>query len=154
MNTDNTMLGSPEEEFLKHGTYATNTVGVSMRPLFKTHRDMIIVKKPQGELSKYDVALYKVREKYILHRVIAVRENEYIIRGDNTFRKEHIPKENVIGVLVAFNRKGKRHEVTETGYKIYSRVWHFIYPVRYLFNLANRILHKIYRTIFRRKKTN
>ena len=153
MLSDFTSPSTIEKELDTHGIYASNTMGVSMRPLFKTHRDMIIVKKPQGELSKYDVALYKVREKYILHRVIAVRENEYIIRGDNTFRKEHIPKENVIGVLVAFNRKGRRHEVTELGYKIYSRFWHFIYPARYLFNLANRILHKIYRTIFRRKKT-
>ena len=152
MGIDSSKL-SIESELDTYGFYASNTMGVSMRPLFKTHRDMIIVKKPDGELKKYDVALYRVREKYILHRVIAVRENEYIIRGDNTFRKEHIPKDKVIGVLVAFNRKGKRHEVTEPGYKFYSRFWNFIYPLRLFFNFCNRALHKIYRIIFKRNKS-
>ena len=154
MDSASNSFATIESELESHGIYASNTMGVSMRPLFKTHRDMVILKKPEGELKKYDVALYRVREKYILHRVIAVREHEYIIRGDNTFKKEHIPKEAVIGVLIAFNRCGKRHEVTELGYKIYSRVWHYIYPLRVLYNFAYRVLAKIYRTLFKRRKQN
>lgn len=141
-----------EDQLREHGTFASNTVGKSMEPLFRTHRDMIIVKRAEGELKKYDVALYKTPEgKYILHRVIAVKESEYLIRGDNTYTVEHVKKDAVLAVLVAFNRAGKRHGVEETGYKIYSRIWNFIYPVRKLINLSYRALAKIYRCIFKRK---
>ncbi len=122
-----------EQELEKHGVHASTTVGVSMRPLFRTRRDMIILKKPDRELRKYDVVLYRDRQgKYIMHRIIKVRESEYIIRGDNTYRPEHVPKGRIIAILTEFNRKGKRHSCDERGFKIYSRVWTFIYPVRFV----------------------
>ena len=146
------MKGFIESELDTHGFYASNTLGVSMRPLFKTHRDMIVVKKPEAELKKYDVGLYVTpRGKYILHRVMKVRATEYIFRGDNTYSPEHVPKEWVIGVLVKFNRKGKTHTVDEISYRIYSRLWHFIYPVRFVLRKTRVLLGRIYRKIFRKK---
>ena len=140
-----------ERELEEYGVYASITAGVSMRPLFKTGRDMVIIEKPKGELSRFDVALYRSRSgAYTLHRVIRVKDDEYLIRGDNTFRIEHIAKDRVIGVLTAFNRKGKRHSTSELGYRIYSRVWNFIYPVRYLIHLPRLILGKVYRKFFRK----
>ncbi len=145
--------GIIESELSEHGFYASNTLGTSMRPLFKTHRDMIVVKKPEEELKKYDVALYVTpRGKYILHRVIGVRNDIYLIRGDNTYSVEHVPKEWVIGVLVKFNRKGKTHTVDERGYKIYSRIWHFIYPVRHVVMFFYRAARAVLRRLFKRKK--
>ena len=140
-----------EEQLLKYGSYATNTVGVSMKPLFKTKRDVVIIKKPDGELKKYDVALYPRGDKYVLHRVIKVRDDDYVIRGDNTFALEHIAKERIIGVLTEFNRKGKHHSVTDFSFRVYSRVWNFIYPIRYLVHLPRPILVRIYRRLFKRK---
>ena len=141
-----------EGELEKYGAYASTTVGVSMRPLFKTGRDMVIIEKPKGELRRFDVALYKSRSgAYTLHRVVRVKADEYLIRGDNTFRIEHIAKERVIGVLTAFNRKGKRHSTDELGYRIYSRVWNFIYPIRYLIHLPRPFLGRVYRKIFKKK---
>ena len=144
--------GVIESELSKHGVYASVTRGPSMKPLFKTARDMVIVKKPDRPLKKYDVVLYTgAKNRYTMHRIIAVRDNEYLIRGDNTYRIEHIPKENIIGVLTEFNRKGKRHSTEELSFKIYSMVWNFIYPVRYvcfktyvpLRRFAGRVYHKI-----------
>jgi len=145
--TDNNI----EEILERDGVYASVTSGCSMLPLFKTHRDMIVVTKPTKKLSKYDVALYRISGKYILHRVIAIDEERgvYIIRGDNTYSKEYIPFKKVIGVLVSFNRKGKRYDVTERGYRIYSATWNAIYPLRYLahalFSIPRRILRKIFK---------
>ena len=142
-----------EQELDKHGVYATRTTGTSMRPLFKTHRDMVIIEKPKGELEKYDVALYHSinGKEYVLHRVIAVREKDYVIRGDNTFVKEYVPKEAVVGVLTAFNRKGKRHSTDDLGFRVYSVIWNFIYPVRFVFRCFRNVLAKIYHKIFRKK---
>lgn len=142
--------GLIESELERHGSYASNTLGTSMRPLFRTHRDMIIVKRPDSELKKYDVALYVARGgKYILHRVVGVRDDFYLIRGDNTFLLERVPKSAVIGVLVKFNRKGKTHTVDELPYKIYSRVWNFIYPIRFAMHMLRRLLVRIYRKLFK-----
>ena len=141
-----------EEQLLKYGSYATNTVGVSMKPLFKTKRDVVIIKKPDGELKKYDVALYPRGDKYVLHRVIKVRDDDYVIRGDNTFSKEYIKKSDVIGVLYAFNRKGRRHDVSEFGYKFYSRFWNFLYPIRNFIRITRTFFARIFRKLFPKKK--
>ena len=143
-----------ENQLSLHGVYATNTSGVSMRPLFKTHRDVVVIEKPEGELKKYDVVLYKAlnEEKFILHRIIGVREDVYVIRGDNTFIKEYVKKDRIIGVLTSFNRKGKRHTVDEAGYRLYSRFWNFIYPIRWFFKKVRSVLGRIYRKLFRKKR--
>ncbi len=150
--TSDRASGLIEKELSENGYYASNTLGKSMRPLFKTRRDMIIVKRPESELKKYDVALYVTPNgKYILHRVIAVKENIYLIRGDNTYSVERVPKDWVIGVLVKFNRRGSLHTVDERSYKLYSRVWHFIYPVRHALQFCKRAALALARRIFRRK---
>ncbi len=137
-----------EDELSAHGTYASVTKGVSMRPLFKTDRDMVILEKPRGELRKYDVALYRDGTgKYILHRVIAVKDNHYVIRGDNTYVREYVAKDRIIGVLTEFNRAGKHCSVTARRYRLYARVWNFIYPLRaaayYTLRTAKRAARKI-----------
>ncbi len=144
-----------EEELSAHGACVVTTKGRSMQPLFKTRRDAVVIKRAEGELKKYDVALYRAPERtdaYILHRVIAVRADEYIIRGDNTYKKEHVPKDAVVGVLVSFNRKGKRGSVENFGYKLYSRFWNFIYPIRFLCAKCRALLGKIYRGLFGKRK--
>ena len=141
-----------EEELRKHGSYASTTRGFSMQPLFKTGRDVVIIKKPCGELKKYDVALYHGRNgSYVMHRVIRVLDNEYIIRGDNTFINEHVPKDSIIGVLTEFNRKGKKYTVNDRAYRIYSVIWTFIYPVRLIKYKLRRLAGKIYRKVFKRR---
>lgn len=155
MNVENNPSLCIEDELNKYGTYATNTVGVSMQPLFKTHRDVVVLKKPDRDLKKYDVVLYTgASHKYILHRIIGVRDDCFVIRGDNTFIKEYVPRDRILAYLVSFNRKGKRHTVDEFGYKLYSRFWNFIYPIRYLINLFRRVLGKIKRMFLKGGKKN
>ncbi len=138
-----------ERELDTVGVFASNTVGVSMKPLFKTHRNMVVIEKPKGELKKYDVVLYKNRlSKYVLHRIIKVENERYVIRGDNTFVKEYLPKSEILGVLVAYRDKNKRHTVNDLSYKIYSRLWNFIYPVRHAVHSCRVMLGKIYRKMF------
>lgn len=139
-----------ESELNSHGIYASTTNGVSMEPLFRTGRDVVILEVPKGELKKYDVALYKSnRGAYTLHRVIGVRNDEYLIRGDNTYRIEHIRKDRIIAVLTEFNRKGKKYSVNDRWYMLYARIWNFIYPVRYFLRLPRRIASKIYHKLIK-----
>lgn len=151
--SDYSFDNSLEKELRENGVYASVTKGDSMRPLFKTNRDVIILSVPKSELKKYDVALYRARsDKYVLHRVVKVTSDKYIIRGDNTYALEYIDKDRILAVLTEFNRNGKKHSVNDLSYRIYSRIWNFIYPIRALYVKLRHTAGKLYRKIFRRKQ--
>ena len=119
-----------EDLLQRDGRLVYKTRGVSMEPMLRQNRDLVIIQVPASRLKKYDVALYKRGKAYILHRVIEVKGDYYFIRGDNTFFPERVSDDDVIGVLSAFQRKGKQYKVTDRGYLIYARVWCAIYPLR------------------------
>ena len=119
-----------EEILEQKGWLVYKTKGISMLPMLHENQDLVVIQTPEGRLKKYDVALYKRGDAYILHRVIGVREDGYDIRGDNTYSIEKVPEDAVIGVLTSFIRKGKKVEVTDHGYRMYARVWNAIYPIR------------------------
>ena len=148
--TDINESGVIEKELAERGSIAYITKGVSMRPLFRTRRDMIVIKPPERALKKYDIVLYRGEGgEYILHRIIKVRKDCFVIRGDNTYSKEFVPKDKVIGILVSYNRNGRSGSPEGLGFKIYSRLWHFIYPLRRLYIAARHTLGRIYRKVFR-----
>ena len=119
------------EEILEQtGWLVYKTRGISMLPMLHENQDLVEIRVPEDRLKKYDVALYKRGKAYVLHRVIGVREGGYDIRGDNTYAIGKVPEDAVIGVLVSFIRKGKKIEVTDSGYRMYARVWNAIYPLR------------------------
>ena len=123
----------------RDGRLVYKTKGISMLPMLHQDRDLVILRVPSARLQKYDVALYKRGENYVLHRVIGVESDHYRIRGDNTYSVERVPFDAIIGVLTGFQRKGKQYSVTDGGYRRYVRFWCAVYPVR---ALAVRCLRK------------
>ena len=121
-----------ESILLRNETLVYKTRGVSMEPMLLQNRDLVVVRAPASRLKKYDVALYKRGETHVLHRVIAVKGDHYLIRGDNTYTLENVPDSAVIGVLSGFQRKGKKIDVENRGYRLYVRFWDAIYPLRAL----------------------
>ena len=86
------------------------TSGASMRPLLRTHKDIVIISRANHPLSIGEVPLYSKKgvSKLILHRIIDIApDGRYIILGDNTYRKEYVPQEDVVGVMTAIYRGGK-----------------------------------------------
>ena len=135
-----------ENQLAEQGYYVSTTVGWSMWPMLRNRRDRVIV-LPVGKerLKKYDLPLYRRPDgKYVLHRIIGVRDGEYIIRGDNTYIKEHVPDEWVIGYVSEFYRANRR---------LYARLWRWIFPVRYLAFKGLRLLAKVRRRLFEKKKS-
>ena len=127
-----------EELLTRDGKLTYRTKGVSMEPMLRQDRDLISVTVPSARLKRFDVALYKRNGSDVLHRVIRLKDGAYLIRGDNTYRTETVPFENVYGVLAGFVRKGREHSVTEKGYRAYVRVWNAIYPLRWLLHQLRR----------------
>ena len=101
MTENGSSTANIERQLAEQGFYVSTTVGCSMRPMLRNRRDRVIV-LPVGEerLKKYDLPLYRRPDgKYILHRIIGVRDGEYIIRGDNTYVREHVRDAWIFGIL-------------------------------------------------------
>ncbi len=117
-----------EEGIRQNGYYASTTAGFSMYPLLRNRRDNIVVRACDGRLKKYDVPLYKVGEKYVLHRIIKVLPDGYVICGDNCVNKEYgIKDDDILGVLSEIYRNGKKINMNGFGYKAYVRLCRFFY---------------------------
>ena len=123
-------MTSLEEILARDGVLVYKTRGTSMEPLLRQDRDLVIIRAPEARLKKGDVALYRRGESYVLHRVIEVRDDHYLIRGDNTFAPEKVPCGAVIGVMTGFRRKGREYGAADAGYLRYVRVWNALYPLR------------------------
>lgn len=145
-------IGVVERELSERGSFASITKGVSMRPLFRTRRDMIVISPIQRPLKKYDVVLYRGSGgEYILHRIIKVKEDICVIRGDNTYSKEYVPNDRIIGLLTSYNRNGKSGSPDSLSFKLYSRIWHYLYPIRHMYIKMRRMLSRIYRKVFTKR---
>ena len=121
-----------EEEIERTGKLVYTNVGDSMMPLIKQGRDLLIIEKPDGRLKRYDIPLYKRDSgQYVLHRVLKVRENDYVICGDNRYCKEYgITDRHIIGVLTSVVRDGKELDFGSFGYRLYVFLWCGLFPVR------------------------
>ena len=121
------------EDLLQQDGYLVYTnIGCSMMPLLREKRDVIeIRKKESGRCKKYDVVLYKRGDRYILHRILKVLPQGYIIAGDhNTFIEKDITDDRILGVMTRVVRDGKTISVDDFWYKAYVHLWCDVYPVR------------------------
>ena len=139
-----------EEEIQRTGRLVYTNVGCSMMPLIRQHRDLVVIEKPQGRCRKYDVPLYKKNGKYILHRILKVRKEDYVIRGDNCWQKEYgITDSQIIGVLSAVVRDGRTIPVTDWRYQAYARLWCCLFPARAAFMRCRALLGRARRKLRR-----
>ncbi len=108
-----------------------------MLPLLRQGRDLFFIEKKGAERCKIgDVVLYRRKRQYVLHRVIEVRPEDYVILGDNCAVKEYgIKDSDILAVMTSFIRNGKEHSVKELAYKIYSFVWLKTTPIRIFLRL-------------------
>ena len=124
--------GAFERTLQTQGVLFYRIEGVSMQPMLRQKRDLVVVRPREDRLKKYDVALYRRDNgKYVLHRVVRVLPDGYVIRGDNCFSDEtDITDREIIGVLSDFVRKGRQRSASALSYRVYTRMWVGIYPLR------------------------
>lgn len=122
-----------EEEIRRKGKLIYTNVGDSMEPLIRQGRDLLIITaKPEGRLKRYDVPLYKRDSgQYVLHRILKVRADDYVICGDNRWQREcGITDRHIVGVLTGIVRDGKEISVNDKRYRLYVHLWCDFFYVR------------------------
>ena len=143
------MATSSFEEVLgRDGRLVYYNVGDSMMPLIRPGRDLLVIEGCDGGLRRLDVALYRRDSgQYVLHRVVKVRKNDYVICGDNRWGLEKgITDRHIIGVLSAVIRDGKEIPVNSLRCRVYARVWYLLYPVRALVLRAGSFIRHHFRS--------
>lgn len=136
-----------EEEIQRKGKLIYTNVGDSMMPLIRQGKDLMIIEKTEGRLKKYDVPLYKRDSgQYVLHRILKVREKDYVICGDNRWQKEYgVEDRHIIGVLTGIVRDGKEISVKDRKYKIYVHLWCDLFFLRAFILRASLFIKRRFR---------
>lgn len=111
-----------EEYLARCGSLTYSNVGTSMEPMLRQGRDLFTVTRKGPERCRVgDVVLFRRGEKYILHRVVEVRENDYVCLGDNAVGKEYgVTDADILAVLTSFARKGKEVRADDPRYRAYT----------------------------------
>jgi hypothetical protein len=111
-----------EEGIKKNGYLLSTIVGDSMMPLLRNRRDTVKIVPVNDVLKKYDLPLYKrPTGEYVLHRIIKVKKEHYVICGDNRFLKEKVPFDWVVGVTEMIYRDDREISVTNPQYIKYVK---------------------------------
>ena len=142
-----------EKELNENGRLIYRNVGDSMKPLIRQGKDLVVIEKAEGRLKKYDVPLYRRDNgQYVLHRILKVRKDDYILCGDNRCMREYgIGDEQIIGVLTAVIRDGKEIPVNSTACRIYAHICCDLFYVRaallWIRSMLIRIRRKLLKSI-------
>ena len=124
--------------------------GISMLPMLRQGRDQVEVSPLPGRLRKYDLPVYQYPSgKYVMHRVVDVKDDYYICNGDNLLQMEKVYHRQMIALVTAFTRNGKRIEVTNPGYRLYCRFWCASRPIRHFFKRIRAFLGRVKRGMIR-----
>lgn len=113
--------------------------GVSMLPMLRQGIDSVVLSPVPKKWKKYDLPFYQRENgQFVMHRIVKVGE-EITCIGDNQFALERgLKPEQMIGIVTAFYRGEKRHSVTEFGYQLYCRFWHYTRFPRHVWRYCKR----------------
>ena len=111
-----------KSELATNKTVSFTVKGQSMWPFYKDGKTIVTVASPK-QLKKYDVVLANYQEKVILHRIIKIQKDTYILRGDATTRKEVVHLSDMFGKVLEHKNK-KIIKTTSLGYRL--KVWFWV----------------------------
>ncbi len=95
--------------------------GTSMLPMLRQGIDTVVLKKAPDVLKKYDLPLY-LREngQFVLHRVVRVKKDSYVMCGDNQWIREcGIKNKNILAIATGFYREDTFVSCDDRDYKKY-----------------------------------
>lgn len=137
-----------EQEIKENGRCLIQTVGVSMEPLLHNRYSSVLLEAIQQPLKLYDVVLFQrpADGDYVLHRIVKVREQDYLICGDNCLQKEMVKPEQIIGVMTGyFNGDDFVDCATNAKYKGYVQSLPYRYWYRRCKAFPGRVIRKLKR---------
>lgn len=141
-------MGQVQFDLLERdGRYISVPQGISMLPMIRGGQDAVVIEKHKKTPKRYDLVIYvRGREQGVIHRVIHVKEDQYIICGDNCWQLEYVKPEQIKGIVTEYCRKGKWHNVDYLPYRLYVHLWvDLLFLKRPIFYVRDTIKRKMKR---------
>lgn len=139
-------------ELAKEGSAPPVTIcleGDSMRPLIRRGKDPVTIIPLARPLEKGDVVLFRLGERYIVHRVWKLEDGRVRTFGDNCWNPDPwIPENQVLGLVVKYSRNGKVHRLDTPQARAWGRAWMAIHPIRLCYKRLRALAGRCYRKIF------
>lgn len=141
-----------KDELKEKGRIVFTNRGVSMMPLLRQNKDLMIIEAPTEPYKRLDAVLFeRPNGQLILHRILKVYDDRYWIIGDNCRDGEDVPKEAVLGILTGVKRGKKTISTDDFAYKMYVRLWCAPYHLRIMiqvpYKFARKCVGKVLRTV-------
>ena len=139
-----------EQELERSGRLIYTTVGMSMRPFLRSGEDLMVIEaRKDSRFKARDVVLYRRNSgKYVLHRIMWVRKDDYVLCGDNCWNLEPgIRDEQILGVLTEVIREGRPLNVNDRGYRAKVFAWWALYPIRACVFFGRTMVGKIWANV-------
>lgn len=128
MTVDNeTYFALVEEQLAASGQVKIPLVGTSMQPTL-CEGDVLTLSSLTQEPQVGDVMLFRYQGKHLLHRLVAIHGDRYIMQGDNSSFHEEIQRADIVATLVDVKKKTLHHLVVRwLGHKGRKqlRPWYF-----------------------------
>lgn len=123
-------------DYLKQDGYVVAIpTGSSMWPMLRAKHDSVVLEPLQGRLQRRQVALVQQADgQYVLHRVVEVHDQDYLLCGDNQWiPAPHAGDAQIRGVVSGFFRGSRYIACNSRLYRFYSWLWCSVWPVRRIF---------------------
>ncbi|MCD7755470.1 MAG: S24/S26 family peptidase [Firmicutes bacterium] len=107
-------------------------LGSSMTPFLGDRRDSVLLRAPESPPKVGDILLYR-RDSgaFILHRVHSIQDGTYTMVGDaQTVLEPGIRADQVCGVVISAQRKGRTQKPGCFWWFFFSRIWIRMVPLR------------------------
>ncbi len=93
--------------------------GTSMLPFLNEDTTLVRLVVPTERCKRFDIVLYPSPKgtHYILHRILKVKKNYYLIAGDNNTFYEKVPFDKVIAVAEGYFTEGTYTSCDDSAYR-------------------------------------
>lgn len=120
--------------------------GKSMNPFFIDQETEVFVKE-KDNYKPFDICLFELKGRFILHRLLKINHNQYIFRGDRLYQLETVEASNILGYVYQFKNNEKAILVENVSYQVKVRIY-------LAYKAIKMFIRKIYRGLFygRKKK--
>ncbi len=110
--------------------------GSSMHPFIRGDVDSVALKK-KDTVAPGDIVLAKIGDRFIMHRVMSVKEDRVILMGDGNVRgTEQCTTGDIRGTVVSVIKPSGRRKAPGRG-----RIWKALMPVRrYLLAIYRKLI--------------
>lgn len=137
-----------KEVFESGGEFTFYPHGISMLPLIRQGVDQVVLVK--AENIKLGDAVFYLRDngQFVLHRIVKIKNGQYVMCGDNQFNLEYgITDKHILAKMKCVIRDGQIIDESNKKYRKYvNRL-----PLRRFKKRVRNLLGRIYRKIFKKK---